>query len=170
MLFELIAVLSAGFVGGGAVLLARRVYKPLPRALIPIGAGAAMLLVAIALEYAWFQRTQDALPDGVEVALTHESRAPWRPWTYLRPFVDSFVAVDTNSLREHDAAPRQRMVDLVVFTRWNAPRAIRAVFDCEEGRRADIGPGAQLSDDGTVTGAAWHETGLDHPVTARVCA
>lgn len=170
MLLELIAVITAGFVGGGAVLIARRVVRSLPRALVPIAAGAAMLIVAIALEYSWFERTRDALPNGVIVALTHESRAPWRPWTYVRPFVDGFVAVDTNSVRKNEALPDQRMVDLAVFARWTAPTPVKAVFDCRDGRRADIGPGVTLADDGTLEGATWYDTGLDNPVTRLVCA
>jgi len=169
MLLELIAVISAGFVGGGIALLVRRMAKGLPRALVPVAAGATMLIVAIALEYSWFDRTREALPAGVEVALTHENRALWRPWTYVHPFVDGFVAVDTNAVRTNEALPDQRMVTLAVFARWTAPTPVQAVFDCREGRRADIGPGVSLGEDGALEGAAWVETGLDHPVTRIVC-
>ena len=149
MLFELIAVISAGFLGGGAVLIARRLLGRLPRGLGPVGAGLAMLAVAIALEYSWFGRTRDALPAGTVVALTHENRALWRPWTYVYPYVDGFIAVDTDSERTHAAVPDQRLVALYVFGRWTAPTRVRAVFDCREGRRADIGSEVTFSDDGT---------------------
>lgn len=169
MLFELIAVISAGFVGGGAALIARRILKRLPRAAIPVAAGAAMLIVAITLEYSWFDRTREALPDSAVVALTHENRAPWRPWTYVRPYVDRFIVVDGASTRTNEAAPGQRMVDLVVFARWNAPTRVRAVFDCRDGRRADIGPGVTLGEGGTLEGATWYDTDLNHPVARAAC-
>lgn len=170
MFYELIAVVAAGFAGGGFALMARHTIKRLPRWLVPITAGSAMLLVAISLEYSWFERTRDGLPEGVEVALTRENTAPWRPWTYVHPFVDGFVAVDAASMRTHEAQPDQRLLDVLVFKRWTPPSRISAVFDCADGRRADLVGRATLGADGTVTGATWHEAGLDHPVTRIACA
>lgn len=169
MFYELIATIAAGFVGGGLALATRRIVGILPRWLVPVSAGGAMFAVAITLEYSWFTRTKDTLPDGVDVALTRESQAPWRPWTYAFPFVDRFIAVDAASARTHPAAPERRMMDLIVFTRWNPPSRVRAVFDCERGRRADIVEGVTLSEDGQLDGATWHETGLEHPVTGLAC-
>lgn len=170
MLFELIAVVAAGFMGGGVASVARRVAKGLPRWTVPFAAGGAMMIVAVSLEYSWFSRTAQSLPDGVEVALTHESRAPWRPWTYVAPFVDRFIAVDRASVRTHEAAPDLRMVDLVAFARWSAPQRLGVVLDCEDGRRADLVPGVTFGEDGRIEGATWHEMGPDHPVTRIACA
>lgn len=169
MIYELIASVTAGFVGGGVALIARNLIRTLPRWSIPVAAGSAMLIVAIALEYSWFGRTKDTLPAGVEVALTRESRAPWRPWTYVHPFVDRFVAVDRASAQTHEAAPGKRMIDLLVFARWQPTSRVRAVFDCVDGRRADIVEGVTMTNDGRLDGATWHETGLDHPVTRLAC-
>ena len=127
-----------------------------------------MMTVAVSLEYSWFERTRDTLPEGVEVALTSESRAPWRPWTYAIPQVDRFLAVDRGSLRTHEAAPELRMVDLLAFARWTPPDRLAVVVDCEEGRRADIVPGVDFTGDGRIEGATWHRMGLDHPVTRIV--
>ncbi|RAH97804.1 hypothetical protein DLJ53_28630 [Acuticoccus sediminis] len=169
MLFELIAVVSAGFLGGGAALMLRRTVRTLPRWLVPVAAGSAMLIVAVSLEYSWFGRTTDDLPSGVDVALTHEVRAPWRPWTYAVPYVDRFIAVDRGSIRTHDKVPDQRLADLIVFARWQAPTRVRAVFDCATGRRADLTAGVRLAEDGTLEGATWYESGRDNPVVKSVC-
>ena len=170
MLYELIAVVAAGFLGGGLATIARRVLKALPRWSIPVAAGGAMMVVAVSLEYSWFDRTRESLPDGVEVALANESRAPWRPWTYLHPFVDRFIAVDRRSLRTHRAAPDLRMVDLVAFARWTAPQRLGVVLDCDDGRRADLVPGVGLTEDGRLEGATWHEMGPEPPATRIACA
>ena len=170
MLLELLAVVFAGLAGGGVASLARRAASALPGWLVPVAAGGAMLAVAVSLEYAWFDRTRGALPPRVEVALTHESRAPWRPWTYLAPFVDRFVAVDEGSILTHEAAPDRRIADVLAFGRWTPPRRVRAVFDCASGRRADLLDGVALGPDGTIENAAWHDTGLDDPVTRLACA
>jgi hypothetical protein len=170
MLFELIAVVAAGFAAAGAFLVVRRLVPALPRWLAPVLGGLAMLGTAISLEYSWFGRTSAALPAGVEVALTHESRAPWRPWTFAGPYDDRFIAVDRGGARRNEAVPGQRMVDIYVFARWSPPQLVRAVFDCEAGRRADVLPGVTLSEDGRLQGATWVETGGDDPVTAAACA
>ena len=169
MVFELIAVIAAGFLGGGVALVLRRGIKALPRWLVPVVAGAAMLGVAISLEYSWFGRTAGDLPDGLDVVLTHEARAPWRPWTYAIPYVDRFVAVDRASLMTHEAAPDRRLATLLVFARWQPPARVDAVFDCAAARRADLAPGTRLTDEGDVEGATWHDVPPDGPVMRSVC-
>lgn len=169
MLIELIAVIVAGVAAAGVVLAARRAVPALPRWLMPVAAGGAMLLTAISLEYSWFGRTVAGLPDGVEVALTHESREPWRPWTYAVPYVDRFIAVDAAGARTNEAAPGQRLVDLYAFGRWAPTQRLRAVFDCEQGRRADLRPGVTMAEDGTLEGATWHQTGPEDPVARAAC-
>lgn len=170
MLFELIAVVTAGFLGGGLALISRRLVRVLPRWAVPVAAGCGMLGVAISLEYSWFGRTSEALPMGVEVALTHEAKAPWRPWTYAYPYVDRFIAVDRSSILTHENAPGQRLADLFVFARWQRTAHVKAVFDCEAGRRADITGATRLGEDGSLDGATWYDTGADNPVARRVCA
>ena len=170
MFFELLAVVFAGLAAGGVASLLRWPIRALPRWLIPVAAGGAMLLVSISLEYSWFGRTVAGLPESVAVALTNENRAPWRPWTYLKPYVDRFVVVDQGSVLTHPEAPGTRVADVILFARWTPPRRVRAAFDCEAGRRADFTAGTTLGRDGAVEGARWRETGLDDPVTRLACA
>ncbi|MBM9596057.1 hypothetical protein [Roseitranquillus sediminis] len=167
---ELIAVVVAGMAGAGVALLLVRTVRSLPRWLVPIAAGAAMFTTAIALEYGWYGRTVAGLPDRMEVVVTRENQAPFRPWTYVAPYIDGFVAVDTGSVRTNEAAPDQRLVDLLVFGRWVPVRRVPAIFDCAGGRRADVVEGVTFAEDGAVQGASWVETGLDDPVTRAACA
>lgn len=170
MLFELLAVVSAGFAGAGIALLARRLVRSAPRWLVPVAAGSAMIALAVSLEYTWFARTRAALPERVEVALAHEARAPWRPWTYVVPFVDRFVAVDRGSVMTHEAVADQRIVDLLIFGRWAPTTRVRSVFDCAAGRRADLVEGVSFGRDGTIDGATWHDMGLADPLVRAACA
>ena len=169
MLFELIAVVVAGVAAGGVVMIIRRLVPALPRWMLPAVAGLAMLAVSISLEYSWFARNSAALPDGVEVAVTHENRAFWRPWTYAFPYIDRFIAVDRIGKLQNAAIDDQQMTSLYVFGRWTPTRRIRAVFDCAAGRRADLLPDVVLAKDGSVPEAAWIDTGRDDPVTRLVC-
>ncbi|MEO1190053.1 MAG: hypothetical protein AAFW60_13380, partial [Pseudomonadota bacterium] len=69
MIFELIAVVVAGFAGAGVALLLNKVVGGrLPRWIIPIAAGLAMFATTIAHDYCWYERTAASLPDGLEVA------------------------------------------------------------------------------------------------------
>ena len=170
MVFELIAVIVAGFAGAGATLLLNKLLGGrLPRWVMPVAAGCAMLAVTITNEYGWYARTSGALPEGLEVATTVEDRAFYRPWTYIVPFVSRFLAVDTKTIRTNAAAPGQRLVDVYAFGRWMPPRQVRVAVDCTAGRRADIADGVSFGADGSLDGADWREVGADDPILRTAC-
>ena len=170
MLFELIATVVAGFAGAGcALILNKLIGGRLPRWIMPVAAGAAMLGTAIANEYGWYARTAAGLPEGLEVAMTVEDRAIYRPWGYLFPFVSRFLAVDTANARTHASRPGQKLVDVYAFGRWSAPQSRPVMVDCAGGRRADIPPGTTIAPDGSFEGLVWRETGADDEVVATVC-
>jgi hypothetical protein len=170
MFFELIATFVAGFAGAGvALLLNKLVGGRLPRWIIPIAAGAAMLATTIANEYGWYGRTVGSLPSGLEVATTVENAAIYRPWAYVIPFVSRFLAVDTATMRTNDALPGQKMVEVYAFGRWAAPQSRLVMVDCDGGRRADVPPGTEVSPSGRVEGLDWRDTGADDPIVATSC-
>ena len=170
MFFELIATIVAGFAGAGIALLLNKVVGGrLPRWITPVAAGTAMLATTIANEYVWYERTVAALPSGLEVAITVENKAFYRPWTYLFPFVSRFLAVDTATMRTNEALPGQRMVGVYAFGRWAAPQSRLVMVDCPGGRRADIARGAGFAGDGSIDALAWRDTGLDDPVVRTAC-
>ena len=170
MIFELIAVIVAGVAGFGAAALVNRVVGGrLPRWLMPVAAGGAMLAVAISNEYSWYPRTAMTLPERLEVAYTVENRSFFRPWTYAVPFVDRFLAVDRSTLQTHEGAPGHRMVDIYAFRRWTAPQKMGVVFDCPGGRSAPVGSAATFAADGTIGGLVWDDVGADDPVLRTAC-
>jgi hypothetical protein len=171
MLFDILALVSAGFAAGGVALLAQRLSgRRLPRWIVPGAAGAAMLAYAVWSEYSWFGRTSAALPEGVVVAARNSESAPWRPWTYLWPITDLFVAVDRRTRRTHAGAPGQSMVDVHVIERWQPVRSATVLFDCRGRRRAELGAGVDVAPDGTVAEAAWEPLPADDPVLLAACA
>lgn len=170
MVFELVAVIVAGFAGAGGALLVNKLSGGrLPRWIMPVAAGGAMLAVTIANEYGWFTRTVAGLPEGLEVAQTVEDRALYRPWTYVWPFISRFVAVDTLSARTNENVPGQRMVEIYAFARWSAPTKLTVMVDCGSARRAEIVEGVRLAEDGSLEGATWRDVGPDDPIVSTVC-
>ena len=125
MFLELLAVIIAGLAGAGVMMLIARITgNRLPKWLVPVAAGAAMLGTTISSEYSWFSRTSGNLPDGLEVVQTVESTAIYRPWTYLFPYTDRFVAVDQDNVRENADQADLFLADLYFFGRWTTVQSL----------------------------------------------
>lgn len=170
MLFELIAVIVAGFAGAGVALLVNRVSGGrLPRWVTPVAAGAAMLAVTITNEYGWYPRTVQTLPEGLSVVMPVEDRAIYRPWTYAWPFVSRFLAVDGQSVRTNPEQPGLRLADVYAFARWTAPNRLTVVVDCDGARRAEIVEGASFGEDGAPEGVTWRDVGENDEILTAVC-
>ena len=170
MFIELIGVFFAGIAMAGVVMLINRVTgNRLPRWLVPVAAGAAMIGTTISNEYSWFDRTAGNLPDGLEIAQTVENQSFYRPWTYAYPFVQRFVAVDTGTMRTNPALPDQRMVTLYFFGRWSPINSGPVIFDCADARRADLIDGAEFSTDGALPDDARRRVAPDDPVLQTTC-
>ena len=163
MFLELLAVIIAGFAGAGVMMLvAKLAGNRLPRWLVPVAAGAAMLGTTISSEYSWFSRTAGNMPDGLEVVQTVESTALYRPWTYLAPYTDRFVAVDTENIRENAEQADLFLANLYFFGRWTTVQSVEVMVNCQTGERADPALG-----DGSPP--VWRDVPLDDPIVTGVC-
>jgi hypothetical protein len=129
-----------------------------------------MLAAAISSEYGWYDRTRAVLPERIVVAQAIEEASFYRPWTYLAPFVTRFVAVDRGTMRTHPQRPGERIVELVFYGRWTRTAKVPMLFDCANGRRADIADGLSFDADGAVAGAEWRDVPPGDPVLAAACA
>ncbi len=171
MFFELIGTIVAGVATALLVWAINRTLKGrLPSWLVPVAAGVAMLVATISSEYSWFSRTHANMPEGFVVAETVEEIRFYRPWTYVRPYVSRFIAVDQATARTHPAHPDQRIVDLVMYGRWARTAKIPALFDCATNARADLMDGVDFGADGEVLNADWHTMDADAPSLRAACA
>lgn len=170
MFFELIATFVVGLGTAGLAMLARKVSRGrLPQWLAPSLAGLAMIGFVVWSEYTWYGRTAETLPEGLEIAWENETQGLYRPWTYLAPITDRFLAVDLAAARTHPDHPDQRMVDLYLFGRWAPLRQVRVVMDCDDKRRADLAEGTRFSDTGALENANWVAMEDDDPVLQTAC-
>lgn len=164
MFLELIAVFVAGVAAAGVVLLLNKLLGGrLPRWFMPIGAGAAMIAATVSSEYSWFTRTSGNLPEGVIVAQSVENRAAYRPWSYLWPYTDRFVAVDRANMRSNENDPNLKLADVFVYGRWQPIQGAQIMVDCANGRRADPG-------DDLTAAPNWRDVGLGDPIVSTLCA
>jgi hypothetical protein len=170
MFVELIATIVAGVAAAGAVMLVNHLTgRRLPRWLAPVFAGLAMLVMTVSNEYGWYQRTFNALPEGLVVAQTVDSRAIYRPWTYVAPFVERFVAVDTQTLKTHPERPDVKLAETYFFGRWSPVNRLPVLVDCAEGKRAALTDAFAFENDGTVSGADWVAVPAGDPLLATIC-
>ncbi len=164
MFLELIGVFAAGFAGAGLMLiLSKLTGGRLPRWAVPVGAGAAMILATTSLEYSWYGRTAATLPEGLTVAETVPSRAVWRPWSYVVPVTERFVAVDRANRLANAETEGLYLVNLYFYDRWRGKRIVQVMVDCIGHRRADpvLGDGSP---------PLWREVGAGDPVVKTTCA
>lgn len=169
MFWELVATVFAGFAGAGVALIARKATRGrVPGSATLILAGVFMLAFTILSEMNWYPRQIEALPEGAVVVATNESRAFYRPWTYLSPYVNRFIAADANSTQTNPAVPEQRIVDIYLFERWQAARALRIGVDCAIPAQAPLST-AEFAEDGTITAAQWDRMEPDDPLVQAVC-
>ena len=170
MFLELIATVFAGIAMAGVVMLFNKLTGGrLPSWLTPVAAGLAMIGSTIASEYGWYGRTTGTLPDGMVIAQTVENQSFYRPWTYVSPYVDRFVAVDETSLRQNPNVPGQRIADLYFFGRWAPVSKVPVLMDCTGARRASLADGVTFDDSGAVSDARWITVPGDDPVLKAVC-
>ena len=163
MFLELLGVIVAGIAGAGVMLaISKLTGNRLPKWFVPVAAGIAMLGTTISSEYSWYSRTSSGLPDGLQVVQTVESKAFYRPWTYVVPYIDRFVAVDQANLRENSETPDLFLADLYFFGRWTTVQSVEVMVNCTTGQRADPALG-----DGSAP--VWRDVTADDPIVTGVC-
>lgn len=172
MLFELIAAVVAGVAVAGIVSGLRWASRGLlPKWLVPAAGGLAMIVYAVWSEYTWFDRMTNILPRGVAVIWKNEDQSFWRPWSYYKPVINRFTAVDVPGAKRHPAHPDQVMIDVVLAARWRTNTVVKTVYDCANGQRADlVGDAVKIADDGAISGAEWVRVAADDPGMIAACA
>lgn len=72
------------------------------------------------------------------MARAQEEAALWRPWTFVRPIVTRFSAVDTRVNRTNPEAPGQVLTSVLLVGRWRPSLSVPVVLDCRGARRAPL--------------------------------
>ncbi|MGB0497463.1 MAG: hypothetical protein ACPGID_03915 [Rubricella sp.] len=171
MLYEFIAVIAAGFLGGGVALVLRTILRGLaPRWLTPVFAGLAMIFTTTVLEYGWADRTEAAMPEGFEVISRIESQAWYKPWTYAFPTIHRLMAVNSGGALRNPAAPDLVISDILLYQRFTGPRLVPVLVDCAGARRADISDGITFDEEGQPRGdLTWFPMEEGEPLLAALC-
>ncbi len=143
MLYELIATLSAGFAMAGIALVLRHLTKlllkkQLPKWIILLFAGIGIFTFQIHQEYNWFSQMESKLPQGTEVVKTISETYWYRPWTYAKPQIVRFMAVDMKNAEINQLNPQLKRVNIYLFERRMSSKIIPQMFDCNTKKMANI--------------------------------
>ena len=64
--------------------------------------------------------------------------AAWKPWTYVFPQIDRFVAVDTSRVRRNRELPGHVLAEVILVARLDPTVTTQMLFDCRRARRSDV--------------------------------
>ncbi|MCB2110736.1 hypothetical protein [Albidovulum sp.] len=171
MLSDFVVAIVAGLGAASVVyalrhLAGRLTGRQLPKWLLPVTAGLAMIAATIWSEYSWYPRTLAALGPDVVVADAVTERVAYRPWTFIFPMVTRFSAVDLGHRVAAGADGQIFAANAVLYQRWQPVLAVPQAFDCTQHARADLLNGATLGPDGSLNGTSWSRTAGDTLVAA----
>lgn len=169
-IFAILGPIVLGIAVAGILVFLKRVLRlPLPGWSIPMLAAIAMILAHIYNEYSWFDRFSAELPEGVEVVETLTTTGWYEPWTYLKPRINRFSAIDTSTVQVNPAHPDLALGQVILVERHSPTASVVQLADCRNNRTADIPANAQFGDDGLPLGVTWIDREPDSPILAALC-
>lgn len=169
MALELLGSFFVALTLGLVVWALRKRFAAIPGWLMPASAGLGLIVTAIWMEYTWFDRVSGALPPEFVVTNAETSASPLRPWTYVVPLVNRFVALDGSKLARHPERDELVVAPVFGFSRWQNPQSALMIFDCAGKRRVPLAEGMAIDTDGILTGADWLVLAAPDGLQAAAC-
>ena len=170
MFWTLLTAFVAGFAGAGTGFALRHLSRNrLPKGIIPVAAGLAMIAATVGLEYGWYSNVVDTMPADTQVISERTQQAWYQPWTFVTPWVRGFIAHSPSETVETVAGSGILAVQIRIHERWQ-PEVVRPILvDCANSRRADVDPETEFADDGQPTNTSWLEVEASDPILQSVC-
>lgn len=170
MFWALLTALVAGFAGAGIGLGLRALTrKRLPKGIIPVCAGLAMIAATVGTEYGWYPNVIRTMPSDLVVISQREQQAWYQPWTFVQPWVRGFISYSPSETTETAEGSSVYVVQVRQQERWQ-PQIVRPiVVDCDGNRRAEVRPETEFSEDGEPTNVTWLDVLSDDPILSAVC-
>lgn len=171
MIYEFIATITAGFGMAGIALIIRHLSKftghLTPKWLLPIFAGIGMLGFQLHQEYNWQDHQLNQLPEQVSVVKSIEETTWYRPWSYLKPQVVRFMAVnDAQPIQASESVLSSDVykVNLYLLERRISTKIVPQLIDCAQSAYASIPESVSLTND-----VKWHPLAKNDELIKAVC-
>jgi len=170
VILEFLAVIVAGFGGGGTAMILRRLSgRRLPEWLTPMGVACGMLAMVVYLEYSWAPRYEAGLPPDVTVVSKNQHVSWMRPWTYVFPLTNRIIAVDNRIRQGNTRNPDLVLTGVILQERWALTMGFQSMFDCANARRADLTEATVLDEQGIPVAAEWYALSPDDRFLTTAC-
>lgn len=170
MFWVLITAFVAGFGGAGIGLALRAATRNrLPKGIVPISAGLAMLAATVGTEYSWYPSVLRAMPPDLVIITEREQQAWYQPWTFVRPWVRGFVGFSPSESAETVEGSGIYLVQVRLQERWQPQIVLPNLVDCDGSRRAEARSDTAFSDTGEPIGVSWLDVAPDDPILSAVC-
>lgn len=120
MIWHLIAVFIMGLCAGGIMFLLRKLSRNrLPKWLISVSAGVAMIGYLAYYDYTWFEFKSGQMPSDTIIVSTQQNKSFLRPWSYIRASTNAFTVFDGHSKAAEQNG--QRLVEYYLYTFYKDP-------------------------------------------------
>lgn len=165
MIWEWIATLFAGLGAAGIILGLKLFIKKMPKWAVPAGAGLGMILFQVYSEYTWYGHTRSLLPQGTEIVAEIPETAFYKPWSYLKPQVLKFVAVDTAKTLPVNSDNQIIQANLYFFERRMSANTWPVLIDCGKKLQANV----KHVENGIPQPDSWSRTPYTEKIAEAVC-
>ena len=168
MIWEFVATLSAGIGAAGIMMMIRLFIKKLPKWLVPAAAGLGMIGFQVYSEYTWFSHTRSLLPESAVVVAEVPENAFYKPWSYIKPQVLKFVAIDTAKTAPVGESGQVLQTNRYFFERRMSAQSWPILINCQTRLQANApqqNNGAPLS----VDADAWSKTDYSEKIALAIC-
>ena len=165
MVWEWIATLFAGLGAAGIMLGLKRLFQKIPKWAVPAGAGLGMMLFQVYSEYTWYGHTRSLLPPGTEIVAEIPETAVYKPWSYIKPQVLKFVAVDTVKTIPVNGNGDVVQANLYFFERRMSANTWPVLVDCRKQMQANV----KGMNNGTPEPDGWVRTPYTGKIAKSVC-
>ncbi len=164
MIWELFATASAGLGAAGIMMLIRLLAKNLPKWLVPAAAGLGMIGFQVYSEYNWYQHTRSLLPASAVVVAEVPQSAFYKPWTYAKPQILKFIAVDTAKTAPVGDNSQLLQTNLYFFERRMSAHTLPVLVDCQRRMQAYY-----HNENGSDGQTEWGQTDYTEKLVQAVC-
>ena len=168
MIWEFVATLSAGIGAAGIMMMIRLFIKKLPKWLVPAAAGLGMIGFQVHSEYTWFDHTRSLLPKSAVVVAEVSESAFYRPWSYVKPQVLKFVAIDSAKTVPVGESGQILQTNLYFFERRMSAQPWPILINCQTRLQANA-PQQNNGEPLSIDAEAWSKTDYSEKIAQAIC-
>lgn len=169
MTFEIIIVICVGLGAAGLVLAPTKLLGiRLPKVVLPLVIGGAMLGYTEWSRYSWEARSVAALEPGQVVVQTFDYEGALEPWTMVFPRVNRLMVLDGAATGSNPEHPGVHLVRLLLIEQYDETIALPQFIDCAKRRRAPVT--GETGPSGLPAEGDWVDGGEPKRLFDAVCA